>query len=335
MDTHFNHTEDYTKEEIALRSHFLRQAYPQPDPDKEMADFWERQERADRKRQRIVYLSAILSAAAILCFVFLFFHGKEPKLIVPQGAVVAYKAQTEGDIKDVTLQKGDEKPQSVGNKLSVVSTASHTSTINTLMTPSSATAEITLSDGTEVWLNADSKLVYPEHFSSKTREVTLTGEAYFNVAHDAAHPFIVRTAGVSTKVLGTEFNVKAYKPNDTHITLIEGKVQLSTQHALCDIIPGEDATFNGKALHVSEVDTERFTAWRNGDFYFDNETFLSIAQEIGRWYNVSVVFNDPEKMNTRLFFAAPKNDGIQDIVEILNSLNKGKVTYHDNQISID
>lgn len=335
MDTHFNHTEDYTKEEIALRDHFLRQAYPQPDPVKEMADFWEWQEQKNHKRHRIVYVSAIFSAAAILCFVFLFFRGKESKLIVPEGAVVAYEAKTDGNIKEVTLQKGDEKPQSVGNKLSMVNTVSHTSTINTLMTPSSATAEITLSDGTVVWLNADSKLIYPEHFSNRTREVTLTGEAYFKVAHDAAHPFIVRTASVSTKVLGTEFNVKAYKPNDTHITLIEGKVQLSTQHALRNIIPGEDAAFNGNSLHVSEVDTERFTAWRNGDFYFDNETFLAIAQEIGHWYNVSVVFNDPEKMNTRLFFAAPKNDGIQDIVEILNSLNKGKVTYHDNQISID
>lgn len=335
MDTHFNHTEDYTKEEIALRSHFLRQAYPQPDPDKEMADFWKRQEHADHKRRRLVYISAILSAAAILCFVFLFFRGKESKLIVPKGAVVAYEAKTDGNTKDVTLQKGDEEPQPVSNKLSMANTVSHTSTINTLMTPSSATAEITLSDGTMVWLNADSKLVYPEHFNNKVREVSLTGEAYFKVAHDAAHPFIVKTAGISTKVLGTEFNVKAYKPNDTHITLIEGKVQLSTQHTLRNIIPGEDGAFNGKDLRVSEVDTERFTAWRNGDFYFDDETFLTIAQEIGRWYNVSVVFNDPEKMNTRLFFAAPKNDGIQDIVEILNSLNKGKVTYHDNQISID
>lgn len=110
---------------------------------------------------------------------------------------------------------------------------------------------------------------------------------------------------------------------------------MTHEHDTKRITPGEDATIGGNGITVSETDTERFTAWKEGDFYFDNETLLTIAQEIGRWYNVSVVFNSPEKTHTRIFFAAPKNSDINDIVDLLHSMGKAQVEYDGHQITIE
>ncbi len=337
MNTESNPIEDYTLEEVALRAHLLHKAHPEPDVDKQLADFMEENGPSRSRGLHWGRWATALTAAAVLTCAFLLFRGKGNGLDVPEGAVVAYEAQREDVNRDITLQHGDEDARKVGKKVraAVSGTANTTIMLNTLTTPSGITAEVVLADGTTVWLNADSRLTYPDRFTGNTREVTLEGEAYFKVSHDARHPFIVKAGQLSTRVLGTEFNVRSYKESDTHVTLIEGSVQVNTPHATQRIQPGEDAHFSGKSLLVERVDTETYTAWRNGEFYFDNETFLTIAQEIGKWYNVNVVFNNPDRMDTRLFFAAPKNVGIHEIAELLNSLGKGKVTWHDNQISID
>lgn len=338
MNTESNPIEDYTLEEVALRAHLLHKAHPEPDVNKQLTDFMEEACPPHSRNLHLGWWATALTAAAVLVCAFLLFRGKGNGIDVPEGAVVAYEAQHEDANRDITLQHGDEAARKVGKKVkaaAVSGTASTTIMLNTLTTPSGATAEVVLADGTTVWLNADSRLVYPDRFTGNTREVTLEGEAYFKVSHDARHPFIVKAGQLSTRVLGTEFNVRSYKESDAHVTLVEGSVQVNTPYATRCIVPGEDAHFIGKSFLVDHVDTETYTAWRSGEFYFDNETFLTIAQEIGKWYNVNVVFNNPDRMDTRLFFAAPKNVGIHEIAELLNSLGKGKVTWHDNQISID
>ena len=293
----------------------------------------------ESKKQRQIHYTgwiiSLLSAAAVLIFVFLFLRGKSQHLVVPEGAVVAYEAQKESMPHEILLKHGNEETHAVRGKVSTPTGRTINGILNTLTTPSGTTAEVTLADGSTVWLNANSRLTYPDRFTGNTREVSLEGEAYFKVTHDARHPFIVKTAHTATRVLGTEFNVRAYTPSDTHITLVEGSVQVSTPQTIRSIVPGEDAHFTGNTFLIAHVDTERYTAWHNDEFYFDNESFLTIAQEIGKWYNVNVVFNSPDKVDTRLFFAAPKNGGINEVIDILNSLGKAKITYHDNQISID
>lgn len=349
-----NNTEDYNmsdllREEVALRDHFLREAHPAPNVQEELAAFMKQQELPEEdsrpgNKAKFARIAAILAVAASLALVLFLYLGKQkPSLEVPAGAVVAYEADAENSSTGVTLQKGDEAPVVVkGNQVNaasetVAATMNGEEAIirNVLTTPQNATAEVTLPDGTIVTVNAGSRLVYPQTFRGSTREVELQGEAYFKVHHDASHPFIVKAGKISTKVLGTEFNVRTYSPKDVHVTLLQGSVLVSSPSAAKRLKPGEDASLYGGVLTVRSVDTEEYTAWKDGDFYFDNVSLLTVAKEIGKWYNVSVIFQNPEKMHTRLFFAAPRDGGIEELLEVLNSLNKAKFSYHDAQVVIE
>lgn len=334
---------DFTKEEVALRDHLLRMHHPAPDVESELEAFMQQHGIGRKRRGFSIAVAAVASVAAAVLLLFVFGWNGLGGLDVPEGAVVAYDAHADKAQQDVMLQQGDEEPVAVkGNKVyanaSAGSNAASGSNVvvqNVLTTPHNATAQVLLADGTEVMLNAGSRLVYPQKFSGNKREVRLRGEAYFKVHHDASRPFIVHANGVATKVLGTEFNVRAYDRSNTHVTLLQGSVLVSASASSVRIKPGEDALFNGTKLRVGEVDTEAFTAWTQGEFYFDNESLVDIATQIGRWYNVSVIFQSPEKMHTRLFFAAPRSAEIEEVVEILNSLNKAKVTYGDGQLVIE
>lgn len=348
--TEYNNMSDFTREEVAIRDHFLREAYPTPNVQEQLTAFMKQQEPAEEESYRknnkvkLMGIAAVLAVAASVALAFLLFGGKQnSNLKVPVGAVVAYDATAENTAVGVTLQKGDEAPVVVkGNQVNAVSEAvgdtkngEETLVRNVLTTPQNATAEVTLSDGSAVTLNAGSRLVYPQSFKGSTREVELQGEAYFKVHHDAKHPFIVKAGKIFTKVLGTEFNVRSYSPQHIHVTLLQGRVAVSTPSSSKCLKPGEDASLHGGVLTVRSVDTEEFTAWKNGEFYFDNETLLDIAKEIGKWYNVSVIFQSPEKMRTRLFFAAPRDGGIEELLEVLNGLDKAKFTYHNGQVLIE
>ena len=353
---------DFLQEEVAIRDYLLRKAHAAPDVKGELDSFMEKMtedgkisedisevasddmDLENRSSMRRFAFPAILAIAASLALVlFLYFGKNNHGLDVPDGAVVAYEAETETSQTGVTLQKGDEEPMTVSaNQTScakVYTNSANTQTAtmvrNVLTTPANATAEVTLADGTVVTVNAGSKLVYPQAFSGATREVELQGEAYFKVHHDAKHPFIVKANGISTKVLGTEFNIRSRSRKDTHVTLLQGSVLVSSSATAKRLKPGEDASFNDGRMIVRSVDTEEFTAWKEGEFYFDNETLLDIAKEIGKWYNVSVIFQSPAKMQTRLFFAAPRDGGIEELLEVLNSLDKAKFTYHNGQVVIE
>lgn len=334
---------DFTKEEVALRDHLLRMHHPVPDVESELEAFMQQHGIGRKRRGFSIAVAAVASVAAAVLLMFVFGWNGLGGLDVPEGAVVAYDAHADKAQQDVMLQQGDEEPVAVkGNKVyanaSAGSNAASGSNVvvqNVLTTPHNATAHVVLADGTEVMLNAGSRLVYPQKFSGNKREIRLQGEAYFKVHHDASRPFIVHANGVATKVLGTEFNVRAYDRSNTHVTLLQGSVLVSASASSVRIKPGEDALFNGTKLRVNDVDTEAFTAWTQGEFYFDNESLVDIATQIGRWYNVSVIFQSPEKMHTRLFFAAPRSAEIEEVVEILNSLNKAKVIYENGLLVIE
>ncbi|SFH51113.1 FecR family protein [Pedobacter insulae] len=166
---------------------------------------------------------------------------------------------------------------------------------NTLSTTRGEQFQVRLPDGTLVFLNAESSLKYPTSFAKlDQRQVTLTGEGYFEVAKDKAHPFIVKTSAQEVEVLGTHFNVNAYI-NEPSIktTLVEGSVRISpSKENAKDLIlkPGQQATLNNNALTVKEIDVERAVAWKNSTFSFENEDIKSIMRNVARWYNVEVVY---------------------------------------------
>ena len=340
---------EFIPEEVAIRDHLIRKNHAMPDVEKELSAFMQNNEVHQKKGKRVVLWTADAVVAAVAVVVFMTWQGYWRTIDNNQGRVVAYEADaTIG--KEITLQCGDDEPQVVSlnalasltrvtspNKNDKEEAEENTSAKKySLRTPTSMMAQMTLSDGTKVWLNAASCLVYPERFSGRERRVEVSGEAYFDVAKDAGCPFVVVAGGSETKVLGTEFNVRARKGRGVHVTLVEGSVDLTSMGETIRLPPGEDALVaDGKQIAITTPDMEIYTAWRNGQFYFDNMTIADIATEIGMWYNVSVIFNAPEKMHTRLFFAADRNSELGGILQLLNSIGKAHFTLEDNQIVID
>lgn len=208
---------------------------------------------------------------------------------------------------------------------------------HTLTVPRGKNVKILLSDGTEVWLNANSTLKYPAVFLGEERIVQLKGEAYFKVSKDIDHPFLVEAQGVLTRVLGTEFNITAYTPEDTHVVLISGSVEVSSTEgqSYLKINPGENAHLqtNGE-FALSNVDTDSYLLWKDGYFYFDDMTLSEIMLEIGRWYNVDIRFYDREVMDLKMRFIADRTEGLDHVITLLNRMKKVNVAFEGNVLVV-
>jgi len=169
---------------------------------------------------------------------------------------------------------------------------------NTLTTPRGGQYQLTLPDGTKVWLNAASSLIYPTTFSGDERTVQMTGEAYFEVAHDQKRPFKVKVNGQVIEDIGTHFNVNAYTDESVQTTtLLEGAVRIG-KHVLK---PGEKATVAPSgAIQVSRGDPEQAVAWKNGLFDFTDNDLPTVMRQLARWYNVDIKYegNIPERQFT-------------------------------------
>ncbi|TAN00640.1 MAG: DUF4974 domain-containing protein [Chitinophagaceae bacterium] len=169
--------------------------------------------------------------------------------------------------------------------------------MNTLAVPRGGQYQLTLSDGTKVWLNAASSIRYPVAFTGKERVVEVTGEAYFEVAKNAAQPFIVKRGNMTVQVLGTHFNVNAYDDEGiVKVTLLEGliKVQLENSSRQSAIVhPGEQAQMNkaGAIRLVKDADVNDAVSWKNGFFSFRNDNLEEVLRKLSRWYDVDVVYD--------------------------------------------
>jgi transmembrane sensor len=162
---------------------------------------------------------------------------------------------------------------------------------NTITVPQGSNYQLILSDGTKVWLNTNSSITYPVAFKGKSREVSLTGEAYFEVVHNTSKPFIVNNVLANVTVLGTHFNVKAYPDEKMVTTLLNGSVKVSKiGGGSTTIKPDQEAivSFGQSNVRVYNIDAEEAIAWKNGYFLFNNENIKDVMKTIGRWYNVDI-----------------------------------------------
>lgn len=204
--------------------------------------------------------------------------------------------------------------------------------------PRGQTYQVTLNDGTEVWLNAGSRLSFPNRFDGNSRVVTLDGEAYFKVARDENRPFVVQTKQIATHVLGTEFNVKAYEGLESHVTLVKGSVRVEIQETQKEVLlyPGEDiACLHNGTYSVKQVDTARYAQWLAGYFYFDDVCLRDILKELGYWYNLTIeAEDDMNLMDMRLHFVAEHNDGIASVVDKLNMYDYLSVSLEENALVV-
>jgi len=170
-----------------------------------------------------------------------------------------------------------------------------------IIAPVGSQTVVQLSDGTEVNLNYASRIKYPRNFNGNTREITLIGEAYFDVAHNPDKPFIVKTGAINVKAVGTEFNVRAYPAdNDISTTLVEGKViieKVFPDHKTSPIntmMPGQNVTYNLNSENAvsTEVNINKYIAWKDGKMVFDNTPITEVAKELSRKFNVDIEIAD-------------------------------------------
>ncbi len=168
---------------------------------------------------------------------------------------------------------------------------------NTLKVPKGGEFYLELADGSKVWLNSETVIKYPVSFGGNTRDVYIQGEAYFNVAHDKSKPFFVHSGNVNVKVLGTRFNVSAYPEEDIlQTTLVSGSVKVNKGNSDVILKPSYQYSFNkltGES-EVRKVDTDLYTSWVDGKFYFKGFTFEDVVRKLERWYDFEMFYLNEE-----------------------------------------
>ncbi|MBZ4034167.1 FecR domain-containing protein [Flavobacterium sp. 17A] len=200
---------------------------------------------------------------------------------------------------------------------------------NTLIVPVGGIYAVNLSDGTKVWLNSKSTLKYPVEFSGNKRNVTLEGEAYFEVSKDSHSPFTVKTKSGNVTVLGTHFNVSAYdEDHNFETTLAEGKVKVSGVNQSVVLNPGQQARSKNAGLSVVDVDAAVYTSWKDGKFYFENENLKNILTKMARWYNFNVKFEQKALEQIKFTGIVLKDEPIDQFLDVISKSSniKYKIT---------
>lgn len=213
-----------------------------------------------------------------------------------------------------------------------------TTVFNEIATPRGGTYQITLSDGTRVWLNAATELRFPTSFPGKTREVSLKGEAYFEVAKNAGQPFLVHTDKQTIRVLGTHFNVNAYEDEPVYrTTLLEGKVRVISKRSPtmeATLSPGQQATLHpsGRLSITLHPDLEQVTGWKEGNFVFHSTDFKTILRLIGRWYNADIDYQGTD--NPVFTGQISKKLPVSKVFALLSMTNEIHYTIKGNSIIV-
>lgn len=192
-----------------------------------------------------------------------------------------------------------------------------------LETPRGGQYQITLSDGTKVWLNADSKLTYPSRFTGESRVVELSGEAYFEVVSvyegDRRKPFIVQTSKQRIEVIGTHFNVSAYQEDElVQTTLVEGVVEISSAGSRLLLQPGEQGVSDGQTVRKSEVDLSQYLAWKANKFVFTDTELGTALKMLGRWYDFDVVYEEPIQ-TTYIYGTISRDKNLTAVLKIMEA----------------
>ncbi len=209
-----------------------------------------------------------------------------------------------------------------------------------LTTPRGGEFRVVLEDGSEVWLNAQSRLIYPETFDGEERRVELEGEAYFKVKKDTEKPFIVVSGQQQVRVYGTEFNVTAYSDEGIiYTTLVKGSISLRPvdgHHGELMLTPGKQAVFDkaDASATIRSVDVDMAISWRNGSFMFENQTMGEIMRTLSRWYDFEYEFLDEKAASTVFMGSIPRYSSFNEVTEIFHSLGGVRLTQQGRKVTI-
>lgn len=216
---------------------------------------------------------------------------------------------------------------------------------NTLIVPYGKRSEILLSDGSKVWLNSGSKLVFPASFHGSKREVFLEGEGIFEVAHNKKQPFIVKSDNHEVEVLGTVFNVSNYPDEGAIKTVLKsGSVQLNYKNDAffiakksVKITPGTMAVFskNEKQMKTETVAIEKYFSWRDGVFIFENDSFQDIVKKIARYYNLEITIENKTLAKELFSGQLDVNGSIEEVLKTIQLIADFEYEINDNHITIN
>jgi ferric-dicitrate binding protein FerR (iron transport regulator) len=210
---------------------------------------------------------------------------------------------------------------------------------NQLIVPHGKRSFIQLSDGSKVWVNSGSRLVFLPVFKGNKREVFLEGEAYFEVAKDMKKPFYVRTDAYDIKVYGTRFDVQAYKlDNEYNTILLEGKVSLEIKNGTANskehfLLPNQKASLADQKgnLFITEVaNIDNYTAWKDGYLIFKNEPFPELLKRVSRYYNITILPNNQASIK-RLSGKLDLKDNPERVLDGLSVISKSRYSKQGNQ----
>ncbi len=235
----------------------------------------------------------------------------------------------QGNVTIIKLNDGQlsYQPSTLNSQSSTADSRLPTVLYNTISTPRGGQYQLVLADGSKVWLNAASSIRFPNAFPGNDRKVEITGEAYFEVARNAAKPFYVEAGGMEVKVLGTHFNVNAYADEPAvKTTLLEGSVRVTKGSESKTITPGEQAGIeNGgnATIKISNVDVNEVVAWKNGLFHFNNSSLKEVMRQLSRWYDIDVEYADG--IEPRRFGGEMARSS--DLNQVLKILEESKVHF--------
>ena len=294
-----------------------------------------------RNRNRLVSAAALLAAVAVGAYIWM--PGKKATLQQPQQTAQAAQGSATLQLANgqvITMSDSGQQHINLQNtsvqnnnrvlKFDVQDNEGATGW-NTLTVPPTLDYQVVLSDGTQVWLNSTSKIRFPFKFPGDQREVFIEGEAYFTVKQDATRPFIVHAGQADIQVLGTSFNVNAYRATQVITSLVQGKVAVQSGTGKLLLDPGKEVVVaTGEPLVMRDFDQQTTLAWRQGEHYFRDASIREIGEMMSRWYDVDLVIDNPEAGNMRLRGKLYRHRPLQNFLDQLNSLGLVQFYWKNN-----
>lgn len=285
--------------------------------DKQVATVWNRIEKSAgsitgrKKRIKLIsYLSYAALIAGLVVTVFFFTYRNENQL--GENALESFSSRTtisgKPDSKQIQISNSQRTFSLDGDEATVqydedgnlilgemdVETVQQRSkseeAFNEIYVPYGKRANLTLSDGTTLWINAGTRVVYPASFRGKVREILVEGEVYANVAHDPQRPFIIKTSKLDVKVFGTEFNLSAYKSEkQVDVVLVKGSIGVTLKNGKTTLVePNQLLIYNNQEITVKQVEVERYISWKDGVYMFNNEPIENILMRLSKYYDVTI-----------------------------------------------
>jgi len=297
-------------------------------------------------RHYIMYTVAAIAASLLLIFSIKTLTTVQPS--ADDGSYVAFQPTTNND--GITLTSASGRSVTLAQSATDANAMATAKQINehlnlpegtatqrlTVSIPDGKSYHLLLPDETEVWLFAGTRLVYPSRFVGEERRVELQGEAYFKVKADAAHPFIIKANQLEARVVGTELAVKNYADEPNSVTLINGKVMVTNTKTKQTVAlsPEQKTILSGNRLEVSAESAETYQYWRDGYLYFDDARLADVARSLGRCYNVGVVIENEDIVNTRMRFFCLRSEPLSKAIKMFNALGEFEAELRDNTLYI-